>query len=116
LLIANSNAEIYGNITKSTAGIIFIGAPHRDSEEVPWARLMSNLIEAAQFGPGIEKTLLRNLDTSSKISKEISQQFMQQSKDLKILTFIEREIGHSPTASVLVYLLMLASYAALKYN
>jgi hypothetical protein len=77
-----------------------MGTPHRGSELVSWAILLSNLIGIATLGQGIRKELVRSLDKDSDMLTDISSQFVQRSKGLKIMSFIEQLIERPLTTLV----------------
>jgi hypothetical protein len=66
-----------------------MGTPHSGSDLIPWALLLSNIINIATFGQGIKKSLLRTLDKDSVMLSELSRQFIHRSAGLKIMSFIE---------------------------
>jgi hypothetical protein len=100
LVLAHEISDTYATILTSTSGIVFLGTPHRGSELVSWAMLLSNVIGIASFGQGIRKSLLRNLDTESDLLMEISRQFVHRSKSLKIMSFIEQQAERPLTTLV----------------
>ena len=77
-----------------------MGTPHRGSELIPWATLLSNLINIASIGQGIRKDLLRNLKTESNVLIDISSRFIHRATPLKIMTFIEQQIERPLTTLV----------------
>jgi hypothetical protein len=69
-----------------------MGTPHRGSELVPWALVLSNLINIASLGLGIRKQLLRDIDRDSAVLAEISRQFVHRSVSMKIMSFVEQQV------------------------
>lgn len=92
--------SIYGNILKSTTGILFMGTPHRGSDLVPWASLMSNLINLASLGQGIRKELIQSLEKDSHMLLDISLQFIHRAESVKIMSFLEQQIERPLTTLV----------------
>jgi hypothetical protein len=79
---------------------VFMGTPHRGSDIVPWALLLTNVINAASLGQAVRKKLLKNLESDSATLNEISRQFVHRSTPLKIRSFIEQKIERPLTTLV----------------
>ncbi|KAK0738886.1 hypothetical protein B0T18DRAFT_492746 [Schizothecium vesticola] len=94
LVIAHESSQhVYGNILRSTKGIIFMGTPHRGgSDLVPWAVLLANLVNVATLGQAVRKDLLKSLKGDSAVLQEISRQFVHRATPLQIRSFIEQEV------------------------
>jgi hypothetical protein len=92
MIMAHEADVYYGSLLKSTVGIVFMGTPHRGSELVTWALLLTNVVNAAFLGQAIRKDLLQELATGSGTLEGISQQFVHRSTALRIMSFIELEI------------------------
>lgn len=100
LVLAHDAMDLYGNILNSVKGVIFMATPHRGSELVPWAILLSNFVNVASFGRGIRKSLLRNIDRDSDMLGEISRQFTHRATKLKLMSFVEQQAEPPLTALV----------------
>jgi hypothetical protein len=92
LVIAHEAADFYGDILRSTKGVIFMGTPHRGSSLASFALLAANLINTASFSRTLRKDLLKNLEEKSEALMEISRQFVHRTPSLKIISFIEQEV------------------------
>ncbi|KAH7129973.1 hypothetical protein B0J13DRAFT_627109 [Dactylonectria estremocensis] len=101
LITAHNGPEAYAPILQATAGIVFLGTPHRGSDLVPWAMLLSNLVGVASMGRSIRKELLRSLNKDSDMLMEISSQFLQRATLLKIMSFVEQQV-ESPLTTLVV--------------
>ncbi|KAH8744419.1 hypothetical protein F5882DRAFT_446538 [Hyaloscypha sp. PMI_1271] len=77
-----------------------MGTPHRGSELIPWAMLLSNLVNVASIGQGMRKDLLRNIKTESNMLMDISRQFVHRAPPLKIMTFVEQQVERPLTTLV----------------
>ncbi|KAK4139151.1 uncharacterized protein C8A04DRAFT_33378 [Dichotomopilus funicola] len=100
LVIAHDAADFYGDILNSTKGIIFMATPHRGSELVPWALLLSNIVNVVSFGLGIKKSLLRNIDRDSDMLAEVSRRFAHRATKLRLMSFVEQQIERPLTTLV----------------
>ncbi|KAK0627946.1 hypothetical protein B0T14DRAFT_563709 [Immersiella caudata] len=93
LVIAHEAQHVYGDVLRSTKGIVFMGTPHRGgSGMVPWAVLWSNLVNIATLGQAMRKDLLKNLKSDSAVLQEISRQFTHRATSLQIRSFTEQEV------------------------
>ncbi|SCO50241.1 uncharacterized protein FFMR_10204 [Fusarium fujikuroi] len=101
LIMAHNGSEVYSPILKATTGIVFLGTPHRGSDLASWGILLSNLVSVTSMGKNIRKELLRTLSKDSDTLAEISKQFLQRAKSLKIMSFIEQQV-ESPLATLVV--------------
>ncbi|EXA32954.1 hypothetical protein FOVG_15926 [Fusarium oxysporum f. sp. pisi HDV247] len=101
LIMAHNGSAVYGPILKATTGIVFLGTPHRGSDLASWGFLLSNLVSITSIGKNIRKELLRSLSKDSDTLAEISRQFLQRAKSLKIMSFIEQQV-ESPLTTLVV--------------
>ncbi|KAL6408503.1 uncharacterized protein AUP68_08360 [Ilyonectria robusta] len=90
LILAHQDQDNYGDIIRSTKGIVFLGTPHRGSDLIPWALLLANLTNGVSLGEVIRTALLKDLDKDSHVLSEISQQFVHRATPLKIRSFVEQ--------------------------
>ena len=70
-----------------------MGTPHRGCGLVPWAILLSHLVNVATLGRGIRTTsLLRSINRDSDMLGETSRQFTHRATNLKLMSFIEQQV------------------------
>ena len=77
-----------------------MATPHRGSELVLWALVLSNIVNVVSFGLGIRKSLLRNIDRDSDMLGEVSRRFAHRATKLKLMSFIEQQVERSLTTLV----------------
>lgn len=112
LIMAHNGSELYSPILKATTGIVFLGTPHRGSDLASWGILLSNLVSVTSIGKNIRKELLRTLSKDSDTLAEISKQFLQRAKFLKIMSFIEQQV-ESPLTTLVTTSTLQYIYASL---
>jgi len=92
LIMAHEAQTFYGQILRSTKGIIFLSTPHRGADLASWMSIFTNLINVASFGQGIRKDLIKNVERDSSLLIAISNQFIHRATALKIMSFTEQMI------------------------
>ncbi|PNP53261.1 hypothetical protein FNYG_15770 [Fusarium nygamai] len=92
LIIAHGRADIYGTISDSTVGIIFLATPHRGSGIAAPAELASRLLHAAQLGTGTNTKLVTSLRQNAEVLWDISSQFVDRASRIHIRSFYETDL------------------------
>ena len=82
---------MFGSLLNHVRGVVFLGTPHRGSNSAYWASFVARALQVVQFGVGTNSTLLRDLQSSSKVLSDISQQWLERSTPLSIRTFYETD-------------------------
>jgi len=95
LITALIDNEIYDNIRTSVIAILFLGTPHRGSEETGFPLVLTSIANVAlagtsRFVGSMRSDLIKSLEKDSKILKDISTNFRGQTRDIKIASFIEQ--------------------------
>ncbi|KAI9747383.1 MAG: hypothetical protein M1835_002128, partial [Candelina submexicana] len=72
LVLANSHGSKYQQLVKITAGVIFLGTPHRGSKSQPWGNLIAKSAAAAGFS---DRGLLKDLDLESDTLRDLVHYF-----------------------------------------
>jgi hypothetical protein len=91
LILALEQQHRYGDILRSTKGIVFLGTPHRGAKLADWTRFSRDIIDIAPLGPSVvRKTLLQDLETKSGLLQRISESFRHRALNIKIASFYER--------------------------
>jgi hypothetical protein len=91
--------EIYENIQTSVIAILFLGTPHRGSQETGLPLVLTGIANVAlalsgtsRFVGSMGSDLIKLLEKDSKILKDISTSFRNQTRDIKIASFIEQNL------------------------
>ena len=86
----SSNLE-YKDILDNTRAIIFLGVPHNGIHGARWAIFVGNALRRASIGLSTNTALVADLRKNSSTLIDISKQFVERGKDLKIYTFYETQ-------------------------
>jgi hypothetical protein len=75
--------------------ILFLGTPHRGSEETGFPLVLTSIANVALAGTSrfigsARSDLIKSLEKDSKMLKDISTNFRDQTRDIKIASFIEQ--------------------------
>lgn len=96
MITASLDRDDYGHIRDSTKGILFLSTPHRGSTSVPWPKLLSNIgnvaLEYTRSSGWLGKfraDLLTLLERDSEQLVDITLDFRNQHKGIKIVSFYE---------------------------
>ena len=86
---------MYDNIRTSVTAILFLGTPHRGSEEARFPLVLASIANVAlagtsRFVGSMRSDLIKSLEKDSKILKDISTNFRNHTRDIKIASFIEQ--------------------------
>jgi hypothetical protein len=78
-------------------GILFLSTPHRGSSETPFPTVLTSIANVAlsgssRFVGAMRPDLIKVLQKDSKILKEISTDFRNQTKSMKVASFIEQSL------------------------
>ena len=97
LIIALIDSEMYNNIRTSVTAILFLGTPHRGSEETGFPLVLTNianvaLVGTSRFVGSMRSDLIKSLEKDSKILKDISTNFRNQTRDIMIASFVEQKL------------------------
>ena len=89
------------------AGILFLGTPHRGSSETQFPIVLTSIANIALSGSSrligaMRSDLIKTLQKDSKILKDISTDFRNQTQSMKIASFIEQSVT-SPAKSRVRY-------------
>ncbi|PMD50811.1 ankyrin [Hyaloscypha bicolor E] len=88
LILAHNKRIVYSDILDRTAGLIFMGAPHRGSDKAKWASMLKELFNTV--GVGSSTQLLADLKRQSRTLVQINSDFVERgAKILRILSFYE---------------------------
>lgn len=88
-MLAN-HGDLFRNIRSSTAGIIFLGAPHQGSDAAVYGLWLSQAL-------GHDKTLLESLKRNSSSLYEIAQDFESSYRGVDVVCFYEnKEASYGP--------------------
>lgn len=106
-MIAKIEDEIFDSIRISVAGILFLGTPHRGSSETQFPIVLTSIANVAlsgtsRFVGAMRSDLIKALQKDSKILKEISTSFRNQTQCMKIASFIEQSFT-PPAKSIVRY-------------
>ncbi|KAI9774712.1 MAG: hypothetical protein M1839_001673 [Geoglossum umbratile] len=87
--------KIYDNIRASVTAILFLGTPHRGSEETGFPLVLTSIANMALAGTSrfigsARSDLIKSLEKDSKMLKDISTDFRDQTRDIKVASFIEQ--------------------------
>ncbi|KAJ3537607.1 hypothetical protein NM208_g4450 [Fusarium decemcellulare] len=100
LVLAHEDNLRYGDIVKSTTGIVFMGTPHQGSNIADWTSFLTNSIQIVSGNRIVRNDLLKDLRTHSSTLLEISKSFLPRSSNLAIMSFVETQV--EPPLTVLV--------------
>jgi hypothetical protein len=86
---------MYSSIHKSVTTILFLGTPHRGSEEGTFPSALADianvaLVGTSRFVGSMRSDRIKSLQKDPKILKEISTNFRKQTRGIKIASFIEQ--------------------------
>jgi hypothetical protein len=95
LIIAKTEDGLFDPIRKSVTGILFLGTPHRGSSEANLPIVLTNIANLAPSGTSLfvgqmRSDLLKTLEKDSIELKDISTSFRNQTRKIKIASFIEQ--------------------------
>lgn len=105
LTIAHEANGTYGDISKCTVGVMFMGTPHLGSDLANWSRIFRGIGNICTLG-SIRTDLLKGLETKSAELAELSAQFVHRAEGLKIVSVYEGR----PIASALPIVRNIVSY------
>jgi hypothetical protein len=96
LITASLDRDEYANIRESTRGILFLSTPHRGSDSVTWPKLLSNVANVALtytvtsgFTGKFRTDLLSSLEKESQDLVNLTIEFRNQHRGIKIISFVE---------------------------
>lgn len=97
LIIARLDAEDYGHITESISAILFLATPHQGSNQTQLPMVVGSIVNIALTGTSriigsIRTDLMEALEKDSENLKQISVDFRNQIENIRIASFIEKEI------------------------
>jgi hypothetical protein len=79
----------YRNILDNTKAIAFLGVPHRGADTAWWFNFAANSLKGATLNMSTHTALVKELQKTSPTLANISKQFIDRGKSLKIYTFYE---------------------------
>jgi hypothetical protein len=87
--------EVYENIRTSVIAILFLSTPHCGSSEIVIPLVLTSIANVAlagtsRFVGSMRTDLIKSLEKDSKILKDISTAFRNQTHNIKIASFIEQ--------------------------
>ncbi|KAJ5159113.1 phosphorylase superfamily protein [Penicillium coprophilum] len=82
-LVTSRNQNIYPEIEKSTQGIIFLGTPHRGSDNAKWGQIISRI---GAIGGSTQTEHLNVLRQNSQALLELSDTFLDLAKNPRLQT------------------------------
>ena len=85
----NDQAPDLGVLYKYTAGVVFIGTPHRGSDQTGLAKIVSNVARLSLRQPNDK--LLNNLRKESDVLENQRKSFVSISKELPVACFSEEK-------------------------
>jgi hypothetical protein len=86
--MAHNNLMSSSNILNNTAGLVFMGTPHRGANAAKWASTLKGLLNI--FGVGPSTDLLTDLVRQSRTLMQINSDFVGRVPDIQqILSFYE---------------------------
>ena len=86
-----SSLQDFEDILQNTKAIAFLAVPHRGSGFAQWVTIAANVLRAGTAGVSTNTAVLAELGNDSTTLTDISNQFIDRAKDLKIYTFYELE-------------------------
>jgi len=88
LITAHNKRTVYSGILEQTAGLIFMGTPHRGSDAAKWASMLKESLSIFGFGPTTH--LASDLKRQSRTLMQINSDFVERAHDIQqILSFYE---------------------------
>ena len=88
LIMAHNKQIAYSEILDRTAGLIFMGTPHRGSDTAKWASMLKEMFNVV--GAGSHTHLLADLKRQSRTLIQINSDFVERAvKFQQILSFYE---------------------------
>src|ERR1700742_5068785 len=91
MILAHARAR-YANLLKQIKGSLFLGVPHRGSDNAFWGAFAASLLQKAQLGMGTKTAFLNDLKRNSPHFAQISQEFVERGANLQIRTFYGKPI------------------------
>lgn len=93
LILAHERSSdlYYKDIVDNTRAIIFLGVPHNGIDSAWWANFVGKALRGASIGTSTNTALVADLRRGSNTLINISKQFVDRGKDLKIYTFYETQ-------------------------
>jgi len=85
--LKNNRNKAHGSIYSCTAGVVFLGTPHRGSDKVGLAKLVLNVAKVAFRQPN--NSLVHNLDEDSDVLERQRDSFTSISKDMPLVCLFE---------------------------
>jgi hypothetical protein len=85
--LKNNRNKAHGSIYSCTAGVVFLGTPHRGSDKVGLAKLVSNVAKVAFRQPN--NNLVHSLDEDSDALERQRDSFTSISKDMPLVCLFE---------------------------
>lgn len=91
LVLAHERSSNSGfkDILDNTKAIAFLAVPHRGSKTADYAHTLANALKVASIGTSANTALLAGLKKNSPMLEDISKQFVERGKYLRIYTFYE---------------------------
>ena len=68
-----------------------MGTPHRGSKVASWSRILADIVDISTFNSSVRRDLMKSLARNSTDLFDIGEQFMDYAKDLRLLSFYERQ-------------------------
>ncbi|KAL8709982.1 MAG: hypothetical protein Q9225_007374 [Loekoesia sp. 1 TL-2023] len=75
-----------GAIYEQTAGVIFLGTPHRGSSHVPYANLVANIVGTVKH---VNKKIIKDLEQGSATLESLCESFSSVSQRFHVMCFYE---------------------------
>jgi protein SERAC1 len=88
---ASLQGTMYEGILKNTAGVVFMGTPHRASRTASPARNLTRIVNVLTVGATFKTHLLKTLEVSSSESDAISRRATHLMKNFPIVSFYEQK-------------------------
>ena len=102
----------YRNILDNTKAIAFLGVPHRGSDAAWWFSFAASSLKGATLGTSTHTALVKDLQKASPTLANISKQFVDRGKSLKIYTFYEtRKLSGIVVCSVNSFILFMLTWS-----
>ena len=89
MIIAHEKSSYYGYLLSCVKAAVFFGVPHRGADLAYWAAFLSNILKTVLLGFATRTTFVEALKRNSSTFADISQQFVERSAKLEIVTFFE---------------------------
>ena len=109
LIIAVNENELYNSILNSVTAILFLGTPHRGSEETSIPLILTSIVNVALTGTSrvvgsMRSDLIKAIEKDSPVLKDISTNFRHLTRNIKVASFIEQDITPPSKKRVLNFL------------